>query len=139
MSTSRGDRNRNQIVTLGFSKKSSEQVYRLDWPDEPLTSALYHHGWQCESCNFYAEFNHDYGLCCQQGSRHYLETVFEHFTCPSYAYARGGDYRHTFREGRPTVHHAEWVKRDQYDRGKRCRKGYGRLNTCQLESELVNG
>ena len=75
--------NRNTIVTTTWSNTDSETMYRLAWPDEPSVHALYREGQQCGGCSFYAPFNADYGLCCNVGSRHALETVFEHFTCPA--------------------------------------------------------
>jgi len=74
----------NTIVTNTFSNVGSEELYRLQWANEPDCHAQYTNGQQCGGCSFYAEFNFDWGLCCHSESRHYLETVFEHFTCPSY-------------------------------------------------------
>ena len=75
--------NVNKIVTDRFSNPDSEQMYKDQWPNEPETYRLYYdEGAQCGGCSFFAEFNLDYGLCCNAKSRHHLETVFEHFTCP---------------------------------------------------------
>jgi hypothetical protein len=30
----------------------------------------------------FVAFNADWGLCSSETSRHFTETVFEHFTCP---------------------------------------------------------
>ncbi len=73
--------NTNQIITRGFSNPESEKRYKRNWEDEPDVQALYFGSRQCGGCSFYAIFNADYGLCCHPKSRHYLETVFEHFAC----------------------------------------------------------
>jgi hypothetical protein len=74
----------NSIITNDFSNDASRDLYTTCWPDEPACRQLYESGMQCGGCSFYAEFNYDWGLCCHSESRHYLETVFEHFTCSSY-------------------------------------------------------
>jgi hypothetical protein len=76
------DDNRNVIVTDGFSNPASERLYRASWPDEPATRELYEDGQQCGGCSFFAALNTDWGVCAHPKSRHHLETVFEHFTCP---------------------------------------------------------
>lgn len=77
--------NGNQIVTDRFSNPVSETLYQTRWQNEPATAEnFYHKGKQCGGCSFFAKFNEDWGLCCHRDSRHQLETVFEHFTCPSY-------------------------------------------------------
>lgn len=76
--------NRNHIVTEGFSNSESDKLYRLNWPNEPEIAKAYREGQQCGGCTWFAPFNADYGLCCNREGRHSLETVFEHFTCPSY-------------------------------------------------------
>lgn len=86
--------NRNVIVTNDFSNPVSKQLYKAGWPDEPATKALYKDGQQCGGCSFYAKFNSDWGLCTRGDSRHHLETVFEHFTCP--AHVNEGWGPHTF-------------------------------------------
>jgi len=74
--------NQNHIVWHAFSNPDSEARYLAQWPDEPEVRALYEEGAQCGGCSFFAKFDLDYGLCCNVASRHHLETVFEHFTCP---------------------------------------------------------
>jgi len=76
--------NLNQIVTTNWSNPQSEQLYQLRWPDEPDVRTACEEGQQCGGCSFFAEFNADWGLCCHAQSRHFLETVFEHFVCPSH-------------------------------------------------------
>ncbi|MGL6074458.1 MAG: hypothetical protein ACRC8S_09890 [Fimbriiglobus sp.] len=76
--------NRNLIVMGGFSNPESEALYREYWPDEPACRAAYMSGQQCGGCSFFAKFDADWGLCAHPTSRHRLETVFEHFTCPSH-------------------------------------------------------
>ena len=74
--------NRNEIRTDGFSNPKSEALYRNRWKGEPELQRQYELGAQCGWCSFFAPLNSDYGLCCHKKSRHHLETVFEHFTCP---------------------------------------------------------
>jgi hypothetical protein len=76
--------NQNQIITDRFSNDASERLYRAGWPEEPEIKRKYDEGRQCLECAYYGKFNHDYGLCCNSASRHFTETVFEHFTCPSF-------------------------------------------------------
>jgi hypothetical protein len=75
--------NTNRVLTTAFSSEASRRLYRDEWPDEPAVREQYRNGVQCGGCSFFAPFNHDWGLCCHAGSRHHLETVFEHFTCPA--------------------------------------------------------
>lgn len=89
--------NANQIVTEGWSNPTSEALYDRAWPDEPdVRAAARERGRQCGGCSFYAPFNADYGLCCHPKSRHRLETVFEHFSCPARADESWG--AHSFDE-----------------------------------------
>jgi hypothetical protein len=87
--------NQNYIVTDRFSDDASEQLYRAKWPDEPRLQRQYENGWQCELCSFYAQLNADYGLCCHPESRHCTETVWEHFTCPSFVLEGSGSHSFT--------------------------------------------
>ena len=89
------DGNRNTIHTEGFSNPESARRYRLLWADEPEIQQRHEHGFQCGGCAFFAPFNADWGLCCNPSARHYLETVFEHFTCP--AQEEEGWRAHSFR------------------------------------------
>jgi hypothetical protein len=93
--------NANQIATDRFSNPDSEQRYADSWPDEPQCQQQYYHGQQCGGCSFYAKLNSDYGICCHDASRHFTETVFEHFTCPSYVQEGWGP--HSFTRD-PTFH-----------------------------------
>jgi len=76
--------NQNKVVTDRFSNPESERRYSERFSGEPaLAEQCFEAGRQCGGCAFFAPFNLDYGLCCHRGSRHHLETVFEHFACPS--------------------------------------------------------
>jgi hypothetical protein len=83
--------NKNQIVTDAFSCRASQKLLDLEWPGEPEVLRQRDKGFQCDSCSSYVAFNRDWGLCSNSRSRHYLETVFEHFTCPSYWWRRTQD------------------------------------------------
>ncbi|MEO1170994.1 MAG: hypothetical protein AAFX94_02930 [Myxococcota bacterium] len=72
--------NRNVIQTYGFSNPEAQGMYG----DEPEVEESRLNGDQCGGCSFFAPFNSDYGLCAHPESRHRLETVFEHFSCPSH-------------------------------------------------------
>lgn len=75
--------NRNLIVIDDWSDPASQALYEAQWPSESECLRAYQEGRQCGGCTFFAPFNSDWGLCANPGSRHRLETVFEHFTCPS--------------------------------------------------------
>jgi hypothetical protein len=89
--------NRNAIVSGAFSSAGSEQMYKSNWPDEPATRELYEGGVQCGGCSFFAKFDSDWGLCAHAKSRHHLETVFEHFTCPTHVNEGWGPHSFTER------------------------------------------
>lgn len=76
--------NSNRIATTRFSNPSSRRRYRDGWPGEDQCSDQHFNGLQCGGCSFFAPLNEDWGLCCFKKSRHFLETVIEHFTCPQY-------------------------------------------------------
>ncbi|RYZ63562.1 MAG: hypothetical protein EOP09_17460 [Proteobacteria bacterium] len=78
----------------GFSNPDTQMFYAEDWPGEPHLQLQSEEGGQCGGCSFFAPFNEDWGLCCSHASRHHLETVSEHFTCPSLA--REGWGPHSF-------------------------------------------
>ena len=86
--------NINTIYTSKFSNDSSRLLFENDWPSEPKVAMLCMNGHQCGGCSFFAKFDTDWGLCCHKASRHCLETVFEHFTCPSHV--REGWGPHSF-------------------------------------------
>ena len=91
--------NENRIITDAFSNPASEALYKANWPGEPEVFAQYEEGGQCGGCVFFAPFNADYGLCCNPASRrHVMETVFEHFTCPTLVNQGWG--AHSFHEPR---------------------------------------
>lgn len=87
--------NQNSIITDHWSSPAAKQLYKSNWPDEPICQAQYEEGRQCGGCSFFAAFNADWGLCCHNGSRHHLETVFEHFTCPQYMHEGWGPHSFT--------------------------------------------
>ncbi len=78
-------KNKNRIITNNFSNPDTKRMYDRQWPDEPLLQKSYQKGDQCGGCAYFAPLNEDWGICCHPKSRHHLETVFEHFTCPTYA------------------------------------------------------
>lgn len=88
--------NENRIKTDDFSCAASKQLYFDDWPNEPECKEKHHEGDQSGGCSFFAPLNCDYGICCHSKSRHFTETVFEHFTCPSHVSEGWGP--HSFRE-----------------------------------------
>lgn len=88
--------NRNTVVIDTWSNDASKRLYELGWPEEPSLKQQYVVGDQCGGCSFYAGFNPDFGLCCNLESRHSLESVFEHFTCPSFI--REGWGPHSFKK-----------------------------------------
>jgi hypothetical protein len=89
--------NTNVITTETWSNAESRRLYETRWPAEPELRWQYEEEcWQCGGCSFFAPFNYDWGLCCNPKSRHHLETVFEHFTCPSYVGEGWGP--HSFSE-----------------------------------------
>jgi hypothetical protein len=95
------DDNRNVVVTTAFSSPTSARMYRENWPEDAFSRELCGEGVQCGGCSFFAAFNADWGLCAHSGSRHHLETVFEHFTCP--AHVNEGWGPHSFTEN-PEFH-----------------------------------
>ena len=74
----------NRISTDGFSNPASRWLYEKGWPGEPKLKEQHFLGHQCGGCSFFAPLNKDWGICCAPKSRHCLETVFEHFTCPTF-------------------------------------------------------
>ncbi len=73
--------NQNLIITDEFSNPDSEMEYLSDYPLDAKARANAEQCWQCGGCSYFSPFTTSYGLCHNQNSRHYLETVFEHFTC----------------------------------------------------------
>ena len=78
--------NQNFIVTHGFSNYETQLLYTkmCNKKADPKLQELYGTGCGCLACNFYAPLNFDWGLCLYNRSQHYLESVFEHYTCLSY-------------------------------------------------------
>jgi hypothetical protein len=88
--------NQNRIVTDNWSNPTSHLLYQARWADEAVCQKQHEEGQQCGGCSFFAAFNADWGLCTYSKSRHHLETVFEHFTCPQYVHEGWGP--HSFTE-----------------------------------------
>ena len=77
-------KNRNQILTDQFSSRAAQKMYHNKWAGEPKVRDLYSKGQQCCSCKSYRDFDEDWGLCANRQSRHFKETIFEHFTCEKF-------------------------------------------------------
>lgn len=73
--------NQNQIIPNCWSNPDSQRLYEQRWPDDTTCEQYYEAGRQCGGCAFFAAFDSDWGLCAFRDSPHFLETVFEHFTC----------------------------------------------------------
>jgi hypothetical protein len=86
----------NRISTDGFSNPASRRLCEKDWPGEPKLKEQYFQGLQCGGCSYFAPLNSDWGICCAPKSRHRLETVIEHFTCPTFQ--KEGWDAHSFRD-----------------------------------------
>lgn len=93
--------NENRITISDFSNPRSKRLYVDGWPDEAACKTQYENGAQCGGCSFFVPLNFDYGICCHSRSRHFTETVFEHFTCPPYVNEGWGP--HSFSED-PAFH-----------------------------------
>jgi hypothetical protein len=88
--------NKNIIIEEEFSNPESLMMYEMHWPKDNGLYKRYEDGEQCGGCAFFAPLNADFGICCHRKSRHYTETVFEHFTCPSVV--NEGWEHHSFNE-----------------------------------------
>ncbi len=88
--------NDNHIISGRFSNPDSEALYHNNWPTEFKLAKQYEAGLQCGGCSYFAKFDSDWGLCCSPRSRHRFETIFEHFTCPSFRNEGWGP--HSFSE-----------------------------------------
>ena len=75
--------NTNSVETQNWSNPNSQYFFENGWPNDPGLFDKYQQGIQCGSCSFFASFNDHWGLCCFEKSRHFKETIFEQFTCPS--------------------------------------------------------
>ncbi len=90
--------NTNKITITGFSNPETKEIYEQNWNGDASLKQQYENGEQCGGCSFFAEFNEDYGLCCNKDSRQLTETVFEHFTCSAYAGEGWGPHSFTYNE-----------------------------------------
>ena len=88
--------NTNVIFTNGWSCLNSLKLFDKKWHQEPEIWGKYYMGKQCGGCSFFAKFDCDFGLCCHHKSRHFTETVFEHFTCMNHI--NEGWEAHSFTE-----------------------------------------
>ena len=88
--------NKNIITEREFSNPELLMMYETHWPNDHGLYKRYEDGEQCGGRSFFAPLNTDYGICCHGKSRHFKETVFEHFTCPSIVNEGWG--HHSFNE-----------------------------------------
>jgi hypothetical protein len=88
--------NRNVIVTTTWSSEVARRLYESNYEGAPEYAKQAEALHQCGGCSFFAAFNQDWGHCAHAKSPHHLETVFEHFGCPSYADEGWGP--HSFSE-----------------------------------------
>ena len=107
--------NSNYVVTNGFSRIASERLIKMKWSREPEVRALYESKHQCGACSFFARLNNNWGVCCHDRLRHYLETVYRLFTCPVITYE--GWESHSFL----TKDQLEEEKQAEEEQGKPCR------------------
>lgn len=91
----------NSIEETNWSNPESQRRFMDRWPGEPEVLSRYEQGNQCGACSFFAPLNADFGLCLRSKSRHFKETVFEHFTCASQV--REGWGPHSFSDD-PAFH-----------------------------------
>jgi hypothetical protein len=91
----------NRIAVHEFSNPESKRRYEQKFPGEPGLFKQYEDGGQCGGCAFFAPLNTDFGICCSSKSRHRLETVFEHFSCPELVWNGWG--AHSFSEEAETA------------------------------------
>src|SRR5262245_37334504 len=87
--------NTNKVRTDTWSNQATQAMYESKWPNDPNLQVQHESGHQCGGCSFFAQFNSDWGLCCNAKSSHHLETVFEHFTCKSYVCEGWGPHSFT--------------------------------------------
>ena len=84
--------NKNRIYTYEFSHLNTKHEYNTKIERHKSIAC------QCGGCSFFAPFNKDWGLCCFVKSRHFLETIFEHFGCTHHVDEGWGP--HSFQEDR---------------------------------------
>lgn len=89
-------RNQNIIIEHDFSNPASDRAYMSQFADDPdLYEKVVNEALQCGGCAFFAPLNADYGICCHQESKHFKETVFEHFGCHAYVHEGWGPHSFT--------------------------------------------
>lgn len=106
--------NTNQIKTNGFSSAESAALFDSNFATDPEARRVHESGGQCGGCSFFGPFNEDYGLCCHPDSRHRTETVFEHFTCPTYVDEGWG--AHSFSRDSNRHCRCQGESREHYER-----------------------
>ncbi len=75
------DADTNTIKTDTWSNPAAEDWFDNKWEGEPEILNLFEEGSRCIRCVHFQAFNENWGLCFQKASRHYLETIFNSFTC----------------------------------------------------------
>lgn len=73
--------NTNQFVSDNWSNPAAEDLFKQQWGGKTKIKKLHKAGNTCQKCAHYKALNENWGLCFQQESNHYLETIFKDFTC----------------------------------------------------------
>ena len=76
--------NKNRLVTSSWSCQASAEQYQKNFSDWSKADREKLQRSDCASCKYLLPFNEDWGLCNNENSPIYLQTIFEHFKCLKY-------------------------------------------------------